>query len=63
MTRFLARALSCSHYYNLAKARRDFAYRPIVDNAEGVRRTVAYFHDVAPERPPQGRRDTKKEEV
>lgn len=43
MTRFLARALCCSHYYSLAKARRDFVYRTTVDNAEGVRRAAEYF--------------------
>jgi 2-alkyl-3-oxoalkanoate reductase len=43
MTRFLARALSCSHYYNVSKAKRDFQYRPIVGNDEGLRRTVAFF--------------------
>ncbi|MCY3021743.1 MAG: NAD-dependent epimerase/dehydratase family protein [Planctomycetota bacterium] len=46
LTRFLARALSCSHFYNIAKARRDFNYRPVVNNDEGVRRTVAYFRDL-----------------
>ena len=59
MTRFLARALSCSHYYNLAKAKRDFGYHTIVDNAEGVQRTVAYFRD---ESSPQRHRDAEKEE-
>ena len=43
MTRFLARTLSCSHYYNISKAKRDFGYRTIVSNGEGVKRTVKYF--------------------
>ena len=43
LTRFLASALSCSHYYNLAKAKRDFGYRAVVSNAEGLRRTVERF--------------------
>ncbi|MGD0094782.1 MAG: NAD-dependent epimerase/dehydratase family protein, partial [Planctomycetota bacterium] len=43
LTRFLARALSCSHYYNLAKAKRDFGYRAVVTSAEGLRRTVERF--------------------
>ena len=43
MTRFLAKALSCSHYYDISKAKRDFGYRAIVDNDEGVRRTVEYL--------------------
>jgi len=45
MTRLQARALSCSHYYDLAKARRDFGYRAVVANDEGVRRTAAHFRD------------------
>ena len=53
MTRFLAKALSCSHYYDTSKARRDFGYRPIVDNEEGLRRTVDYFKA---NMPPEDRR-------
>ena len=43
MTRFLARALTCSHYYNIGKAKRDFKYRPGISNKEGLRRTVEHF--------------------
>lgn len=43
MTRFLARALSCSHYYDIGKAKRDFHYRAAIGNEEGLRRTVEYF--------------------
>jgi len=43
MTRFLARALGCSHYYNIEKARRDFKYKPAINNEEGLVRTVEYF--------------------
>jgi nucleoside-diphosphate-sugar epimerase len=43
MTRFLAKALSCSHYYNIAKARRDFAYQPIVTNEQGLQEAAEYF--------------------
>ena len=43
MTRFLAKALSCSHFYNITKAKRDFGYKPVVSNDEGVRRAVEYF--------------------
>ena len=43
MTRFLARALACSHYYNIEKAKRDFKYTPPVSNEEGLKRTVEYF--------------------
>ena len=38
MTRFLALQLSISHCYDIAKARRDFGYLPIVSVAEGMRR-------------------------
>lgn len=43
MTRFLAKALSCSHYYNVEKAKRDFKYKPPVSNEEGLRRTAEWF--------------------
>ena len=46
MTRFLARALSCTHYYDLAKAKRDFGYRAVVANEEGLRRTVEHFRNI-----------------
>ncbi len=48
MTRFLARALSCSHYYDIKKARRDFGYRAVVTNEEGMRRAVEYFRENMP---------------
>ncbi|HLX63223.1 MAG TPA: NAD-dependent epimerase/dehydratase family protein [Planctomycetota bacterium] len=48
MTRFLSKALSCSHYYDISKARRDFGYRPIVSNDEGLRRTAEYFKKNVP---------------
>lgn len=43
MTRFLSKALSCSHFYEISKARRDFSYAPLVTNEEGIRRTLAWF--------------------
>jgi nucleoside-diphosphate-sugar epimerase len=45
MTRFLAAQLGTSHYYDLSAARRDFGYAPIVDDAEALRRTVAWLRD------------------
>jgi nucleoside-diphosphate-sugar epimerase len=48
MTRFLAMALSCSHYYNIGRAKRDFRYQPIVSNDEGVKRTVEWLKTVTP---------------
>lgn len=38
MTRFLARELSTSHWFNIAAARRDLGYEPTVSIEEGLRR-------------------------
>jgi 2-alkyl-3-oxoalkanoate reductase len=38
MTRFLASQLSTSHYYDVAKARRDFGYAPQISVEKGLRR-------------------------
>jgi 2-alkyl-3-oxoalkanoate reductase len=38
MTRFLARELTTSHWFNIAAARRDLGYEPKVSIAEGLRR-------------------------
>jgi nucleoside-diphosphate-sugar epimerase len=38
MTRFLAQQLGGSHHYSIARAERDFGYRPIVSVEEGMRR-------------------------
>jgi len=43
LTRFLAKALSCSHFYDISKAKRDFGYAPRVSNEEGMARTVEWF--------------------
>jgi len=43
MTRFLARALSCSHYYNIGNAKRDFSYKPVIDPDEALQRTIEFF--------------------
>jgi nucleoside-diphosphate-sugar epimerase len=37
MTRFIARQLSCAHWYNLAAAKRDLGYQPRVSIREGLR--------------------------
>jgi 2-alkyl-3-oxoalkanoate reductase len=53
MSRFLARQSAASHYFNIARAREDFGYRPTVSMAEGMRRLAAgiresrSLHDVA----------------
>jgi nucleoside-diphosphate-sugar epimerase len=41
MTRFLAAQLAKSHYFNIAKARKDLGYEPKIGMAEGMRRLAA----------------------
>jgi len=41
MTRFVARQLSTSHYFDISAAKQDFAYRPLVDIDEGMQRLKA----------------------
>ena len=41
MSRFLARQLSTSHYFDISRARRDFGYEPKISMAEGMRRLAA----------------------
>jgi nucleoside-diphosphate-sugar epimerase len=41
MTRFLAAQLATHHYFNIAKARLDFGYRPRVSMEEGLSRLAA----------------------
>jgi 2-alkyl-3-oxoalkanoate reductase len=41
MSRFLARQLSASHYFDISRARRDFGYEPKISMAEGMRRLAA----------------------
>ena len=38
MSRFLARQLAASHYFNIARARQDFGYCPKISMAEGMQR-------------------------
>jgi nucleoside-diphosphate-sugar epimerase len=38
LTRFVARQLSCAHWYDISAARRDFGYIPAVSINEGLRR-------------------------
>ncbi|MCE9533683.1 MAG: NAD-dependent epimerase/dehydratase family protein [Planctomycetes bacterium] len=45
MTRFVARQLASSHWFNIAAARRDLGYEPIVSTDEGLRRLAAAFSD------------------
>ena len=41
MSRFLARQLAASHYFNITRARQDFGYQPKISMAEGMRRLAA----------------------
>jgi nucleoside-diphosphate-sugar epimerase len=43
MTRFLARQLSTTHWFNIAAARRDLEYEPRVSIAEGLRRLESWL--------------------
>ena len=38
MTRFVARQLSTSHYFNISAAKKDFAYHPLVTIDQGMKR-------------------------
>ena len=44
MTRFLARQLSTTHWFNIDAARRDLGYEPRVSIAEGLRRLEQWLH-------------------
>ena len=43
MTRFLARQLSTSHYFNTDRARTELGYEPAVSTSEGLRRLTAHL--------------------
>jgi len=44
MTRFLATQLAKSHYFDITQSKKDFGYKPIVKNEEGIIRLVEdYF--------------------
>ena len=40
MTRFLATQLAKSHHFNITQSKKDFGYKPLVTNEEGVKRLV-----------------------
>ncbi len=44
MTRFVAEQLSTSHWFNIAAARRDLGYEPLVSIEEGLRRLAEHLH-------------------
>ena len=43
MTRFLAKQLAGSHYFDITRARNDFGYRPVVTPEEGMRRLIEFL--------------------
>lgn len=47
MTRFLAKQLSGSHYYDVGRAQRDFGFHPIVPVDEGMRRLEPELKQIA----------------
>jgi nucleoside-diphosphate-sugar epimerase len=44
MTRFLARELSCAHWFDISAARRDLGYNPTISIDEGIRRLKEWLH-------------------
>jgi len=47
MTRFLAKQLATSHFYDLTATREDLGYAPRVSTAEGMERLAAWYADQA----------------
>lgn len=45
MTRFIARNLAATHWYDISAARRDLGYEPKVSIAEGLERLRSWFED------------------
>ncbi len=45
MTRFVARELATSHWFNIEAAKRDLGYRPTVSTEEGLRRLAAWLKE------------------
>jgi nucleoside-diphosphate-sugar epimerase len=43
MTRFVARELATSHWFNIAAAKNDLGYRPLVSMQEGLRRLAVWI--------------------
>lgn len=47
MTRFVARQLSCSHWYDISAAGRDLGYRPEVSIETGLEKLARMLHELA----------------
>ena len=45
MTRFIARNLATTHWYDISAARRDLGYEPKVSIAEGLERLREWFEN------------------
>jgi nucleoside-diphosphate-sugar epimerase len=43
MTRFVARELSTSHWFDISAAKRDIGYVPEISTEEGLRHLAAYL--------------------
>ena len=48
MTRFLAREMSTSHWYDISAARRDFGYTPRISIEQGLERLADYLRQGLP---------------
>ncbi len=47
MTRFIARQLCCSHWYDISAAKRDLGYQPRVNIEQGMQKLEQYFSQSA----------------
>jgi nucleoside-diphosphate-sugar epimerase len=43
MTRFLACQLATSHYFNISRAKKDFAYYPVMTPEEGLEKLIQSY--------------------
>ena len=47
MTRFIARQLCCSHWYNISAAKRDLGYQPQISIAQGMQNLEQHFSHIS----------------
>jgi nucleoside-diphosphate-sugar epimerase len=52
MTRFLAAQLGRDHYFDISRARQDFAYRPDISTDEGLQRLARSINAASADKPP-----------
>jgi nucleoside-diphosphate-sugar epimerase len=45
MTRFIAEELATSHWFNIAAAKRDLGYQPVVSTSEGLKRLAEWLRE------------------